>query len=55
MNVTDSFKVKPTAFSSRVRNILATPGGEPDSLQKAVAEMNSLIAETRSLSKAVIS
>jgi predicted nucleotidyltransferase len=55
MNVTDSFKVKPPAFSSRVRKILATPGDKPDSLQKAVAEMNSLIAETRSLSKAVIS
>jgi hypothetical protein len=55
MKVTDSFKVKPSAFSSRVRNILATPGGEPDSLQDAVAEMNLLVAETCSLSKAVIS
>jgi len=47
----DSFLVKPSAFSSRVRDILARHGQHPGSLQARLDEMAVLISETRSLTK----
>jgi predicted nucleotidyltransferase len=51
VNAADSFSIKPPAFSSRVRAILASPGQHPSSLQARLDEMAALIAETHSLAK----
>ena len=55
LSAIESFPIKPDAFPTRVRDILANPGKDFDSLHAGVAAMNALIAETRSLAKATIS
>jgi hypothetical protein len=49
VNAADSFSIKPPAFSSRVRAILASPGQHPSSLEARLDEMAALIAGTHSL------
>lgn len=55
LNTIESFPLKPDDFSSRVRDILASPGKTPDTLKTSLAEMEALIAETRSLANAALS
>jgi hypothetical protein len=47
----DSFSIKPRAFSSRVQDVLGSLS--LGSLQDRLAEMGSLIAETRLLARDV--
>jgi len=55
LNTIESFPLKPDDFSSRVRDILASPGKTSDTLKTSLAEMEALIAETRSLANAALS